>query len=441
MGRMVRMLSSLTILATISAIANGQPTGKPEKPGECCETKMVGGIWYSYVGKMDTKMYNCLNPCVYQKIIFFKKGEEGAKFCFAMGEEKVECKDEDITKPPMEGSEKPPMEGSEKPPMEGSEKPPVEGSEKPPVEGSEKPPVGGSTGTTVPNPGSAATELTLSISQTWSQEPNGYSRTAQVSVPATSAGQKVPVVIHLHGNGGQGNTATLSRWLGNDCSIVSADGYERSWNIYTEKSKADDVSFIVDLIAKVGADIPAADMNNVNIIGTSNGAALTYSLIIGTGQDRPFRRAFPMVSSLISPQYHDSAFWKFTTSAAAGEANNYDAAVVPAFDDNFEYAHFHGTEDGAIKYDGQSPGPGFLGGADVIAAQKTDFLWAQAMGYTGAQLADSEGVSVGTDAKPVQSYTYLNGKVRHFKLVGEGHGTGPGHPVVQEIVRAAIGLN
>jgi len=128
------MLSSLAILATISAIANGQPTGKPEKPGECCETKMVGGIWYSYVGKMDTKMYNCLNPCVYQK-----KGEEGAKFCFAMGEEKVECKDEDITKPPMGGSEKPPMEGSEKPPVEGSEKPPVGGSEKPPVEGSTKP--------------------------------------------------------------------------------------------------------------------------------------------------------------------------------------------------------------------------------------------------------------------------------------------------------------
>merc|ERR1711892_1153926 len=127
MGRMVRMLSSLAILATISAIANGQPTGKPEKPGECCETKMVGGIWYSYVGKMDTKMYNCLNPCVYQKIIFFKKGEEGAKFCFAMGEEKVECKDEDITKPPMEGSEKPPVEGSEKPPVEGSTKPAGQG--------------------------------------------------------------------------------------------------------------------------------------------------------------------------------------------------------------------------------------------------------------------------------------------------------------------------
>ena len=70
-------------------------------------------------------MYNCLNDCVYQK-----EGQTGSKFCFAMGDEKVECNDE----PPMEGPDKPLMEGSEKPPMEGSEKPPMEGSEKPPVE-------------------------------------------------------------------------------------------------------------------------------------------------------------------------------------------------------------------------------------------------------------------------------------------------------------------
>ena len=78
-----------------------------------------------------------------------------------------------------------------------------------------------------------------------------------------------------------------------------------------------------------------------------------------------------------------------------------------------QYAHFHGTEDGAIKYDGQNPGPAFLNNAEVIAAQlyvktiqdrlnfvklfcfRTDYIWAKAMGYTGAQLADSEGVQVG----------------------------------------------
>ena len=37
--------------------------------------------------------------------------------------------------------------------------------------------------------------------------------------------------------------------------------------MYSEKSKADDVQFILDLIAKIGAEIPAADMNNVNIAG------------------------------------------------------------------------------------------------------------------------------------------------------------------------------
>jgi len=259
-----------------------------------------------------------------------------------------------------------------------------------------------------------------------------------VTVPATTAGQKVPVVFHLHGNGGQGNTIFVGSWLGDDCIIVAPNGYERSWNVYTEKSKADDVSFIIDLIAKIGAEIPAADMNNVNIIGTSNGAALTYRMLIETGADRPFKRAFPMVSSLISPQYHDDQFWASPTLSEAGVTNVYDTAIVPVFADGFEYAHFHGTEDGALKYEGQSPGPGFLGGADVIAAQKTDYLWAKAMGFTGAQLADSAGVSIGSTDKPVEEYLYLDGRVRHYKLVGEGHGTGPGHTKVQEIVKAMV---
>jgi len=131
-------------------------------------------------------------------------------------------------------------------------------------------------GSTLTNPGGSSRELILEIDQTWSQEPSGYTRTAKVAIPATSAGQKVPVVFHLHGNGGQGNTRPFGNFLGDDCIIVAPDGYERSWNVYSEKSKADDVQFILDLIAKIGAEIPEADMDNVNIAGTSNGAALTY---------------------------------------------------------------------------------------------------------------------------------------------------------------------
>merc|ERR1712215_447037 len=119
MGARVEILLAIVIVTT-----NAQPTGK-----KCCESKIVGGISYTLVGEMDTKEYNCLNDCVYQK-----KLEPGTKYCFAVGDEKVECKDG----PPMGGS-KPPMEGT-KPPMEGS-KPPMEGT-KSPIEGSSKPEIG-----------------------------------------------------------------------------------------------------------------------------------------------------------------------------------------------------------------------------------------------------------------------------------------------------------
>jgi len=135
------MVLTFAILAGLALTAHGQPAGeKPDK--ECCDTKTVGGVTYSLIGQMDTKMYNCLSDCIYMR-----EGQEGSKFCFAMGDLQVECNDEEMEgseKPPMEGSEKPPMEGSEKPPMEGSEKPPMEGSEMPPMEGTEKPPMEGS---------------------------------------------------------------------------------------------------------------------------------------------------------------------------------------------------------------------------------------------------------------------------------------------------------
>jgi hypothetical protein len=136
-----KMVSSLAMVAAIALTAQGQPAGE-KPPKECCDTKTVGGVTYTLVGRMDTQMYNCMSDCIYQK-----EGMGGAKFCFAIGDQKVECNDEEMggsERPPMEGSERPPMEGSERPPMEGSERPPMEGSERPPMEGSERPPMEGS---------------------------------------------------------------------------------------------------------------------------------------------------------------------------------------------------------------------------------------------------------------------------------------------------------
>merc|ERR1712156_706245 len=282
----------------------------------------------------------------------------------------------------------------------------------------------------VPNPGSDGGTFEITIVQSWSQEAN-YARVTQVQVPPTTAGEKVPMVIDLHGNGGQGNLRRLS-YLADGAVIVAPSGYERSWNVNNEKSKADDVSFSLELIARVAEDHPAADANNVNLIGTSNGAAIIYRLLIATGIDRPFHRVFPMVSSMISVQWRDGSFWK----APDTMSNDYTIQTVPEFADNFEYYHFHGTNDGTIAYDGKCPGPGFLGaGVCVIAAQETDYLIAQAMGYTGTQIPDSDGVEI---ASNFVEYSYLDGRVKHYKDVGGTHGSTFGNENTKAVLEEVI---
>jgi len=393
----------------------------------CCPRKNVGGKFYNLVSSnVDGSMWGCSDNCAYTM-----EGDTTKRFCFRPGAFESKC---DSTGMPgnmttgMPGGGGMTNGGGMTTGMSGG----GAGGPTPSPSTSSPNPTSG------PNPGGPAETKTLTISQTWSQEPNGYERTATLAIPETAAGEKVPVVFHLHGNGGQGATQPFGNFLGDKCIIVAPDGYERSWNVYAEKSKADDVQFVLDLIAKIAAEVPQADMNNVNIAGTSNGAALTYQLLINTGSDRPFKRAFPMVSSLIGPQYNNDQFWKFSTSAAAGSANNFDTPMNPTFSSDFEYAHFHGTEDGAIAYEGQNPGPVFLNNAEVIAAQLTDYIWCKAMGYTGAQIPDADGVSVGTTAKPTEEYKYLDGRCRHYKLIDEGHGTGPSHPIVQQVVREMI---
>ena len=60
------------------------------------------------------------------------------------------------------------------------------------------------------------------------------------------------------------------------------------------------------------------------------------------------------------------------------------------------------------------------------------------MGYNGPQLKDSDGVDVGTSDQPVQEYSYLNGRAKHYKLVGASHGGSINKAFVQEVIRKAI---
>jgi len=370
------------VLVLVPLVAEAQPA-----PPNCCATKSVGGVSYTFVREDSAAIsYSCLSSCVYER-----DDQPGTAFCFAQGDQQVVCGDSTqggVTSGP------------------------------------------GVSVPNVPNPGSDGGTFEITIVQSWSQETD-YARVTQVQVPPTTAGQKVPMVIDLHGNGGQGNLRRLS-YLADGAVIVAPSGYERSWNVNNEGSKADDVSFILELISKVAEAHPAADANNVNLIGTSNGAAIIYRLLIATGIDRPFHRVFPMVSSMISVQWRDGSFWKSTDTMS----NDYTIQTIPEFSDDFEYYHFHGTNDGTIAYEGKCPGPPFLGeDVCVIPAQQTDFLFAQAMGYTGSQIPDSDGVEIGED---FVEYSYLDGRVKHFKDIGGTHGSTFGNANTKAVLEEVI---
>ena len=56
-------------------------------PGPCCPTKTMNGDSFTLTSLEDTTDYGCLDQCVYHK-----DGEPGDnKYCFAHGEEEVEC--------------------------------------------------------------------------------------------------------------------------------------------------------------------------------------------------------------------------------------------------------------------------------------------------------------------------------------------------------------
>ena len=131
----------------------------------------------------------------------------------------------------------------------------------------------------------------MTIRQRWSQEPQGFDREAILKLPQAlpGNGKKLPLVVDLHGNGGQASVRRLN-FLGDDAVVVAPNGYQRSWNVYNEKSKADDVSFILDLIKNVVDENPVVNRSDVTILGTSNGAAMIYRLLLETDRDRPFQR-------------------------------------------------------------------------------------------------------------------------------------------------------
>jgi poly(3-hydroxybutyrate) depolymerase len=245
----------------------------------------------------------------------------------------------------------------------------------------------------------------LEVIQSWSQEQN-YTRTTKVIVPTGSGPH--PVLIALHGNGG--NTNYVNQYTFLDQYIrIAPQGYNNSWNIDRETSKAPDVDFIRNLILQLRT-YSNVDASRIVIIGSSNGAALINRLLIELN-GALFQTAIKLTGQLNANQYNQNQFWYDPTGG-----NAYDTSIEPA--QRRQILSIVGTADPVVPYSG---GNGVLG-YQFLDAQESLYLFAKQMGYIGSQLTESQSTQIDSE---VYQYSYLDGSVMMVKLVGANHSLQP----------------
>ncbi|MDH4476956.1 MAG: hypothetical protein QE274_10805 [Verrucomicrobiaceae bacterium] len=252
-----------------------------------------------------------------------------------------------------------------------------------------------------------------SIRQSWSQEQD-FPRPFQVNVPTNPDNRKLPVLIFLHGNGGNARSA-MSGFLKQHPTMatryvmVFPDGYLKSWNISAERSKADDRRFIETIVEKLAA-CENVQPDNFTIMGNSNGAALANQLAIESRL--PNIRNYVTAVSPLNVLQHDGRNFK-----AKGDDNSYEAVATPRT--GARIMNISGTEDHLIPYaGGPSPAiPAKNGKLGFVAAEESIFLWAKAMGYQGEKLKNPS-----SQVGKLGIFSYLDGAIIHYKALGEGHG-------------------
>jgi poly(3-hydroxybutyrate) depolymerase len=150
----------------------------------------------------------------------------------------------------------------------------------------------------------------ISITKSWSQQPNGYTYPMNIFVPTGTAPQGgFPVCVLLHGNGGNG-AGMINQFRNTlECHIlVAPTGYLNSWNICAETSDAPDVEMINDLVSNVQR-YTNVNPNKIRIVGSSNGAGLANRVFI-ENNNPSIDIICAIVSHLNEAQYHSGGFYK-----------------------------------------------------------------------------------------------------------------------------------
>ena len=253
----------------------------------------------------------------------------------------------------------------------------------------------------------------LTLEQSWSQEPSGWTYPVAVSVPSGDVpAQGFPVGILLHGNGGNGfQMINLGGNLLTDHIVVAPTGYLNSWNLCGENSEAPDIAMLSDLVTQLSA-FDNVDASHIRLIGSSNGAGLVNQAFIEL--DHPGVDAFvAIVSQMNEPQYHQGSFHR-----PSGVTNaplpfcGYNEVVVPA--QGRKYLSICNHNDSVVPYDGGPAVGNFFLPAEVAIHQI-----ALQQGHFGPPVP-GEAVA----GSNLTAFRYLDDQVILLRG-GAGHGTSP----------------
>lgn len=264
-------------------------------------------------------------------------------------------------------------------------------------------------------PGEALSSGDYQITQTWSQE-RKFARPYHVQVPSSSnlQSETLPVLVFLHGNGANAKDAMRGFIRGRsriarEYILVFPQGYRESWNIVSERSKADDLAFIESIVKKL-ITYKNVQSDGVTLMGASNGAALVNQIAIESSL--PSIGNFVTGVSQLNVWQHNGGRFK-----AKGADNLYRNVVNPS--KGKRLLNISGVHDRLVPYRGGHSNaiPAHGGKLAFLDAEESTYLWAQHFGYRGRQLQQPTAI-----VENVEIFKYLDGDVIHYKVINEGHG-------------------
>jgi polyhydroxybutyrate depolymerase len=238
----------------------------------------------------------------------------------------------------------------------------------------------------------------------------GRERSFVYHLPSTPGADRRPLLVALHGHGGDGRA--MARLTGLDAVadedgfvVVFPDGHEKSWNDGRGRSPAseadmDDVGFVSAIVDHAVARL-RADPRRVYVTGMSNGGMMSHR--IGCELAAKVAGIAPVAGTL--PQ-----------RSAPGCSPAKPISVVM----------FHGTDDGIVPYGGGEVARG--AGGRVLSAEATLAKWAAldgcAAGATTVEEPDRDPGD-GTRVERAQHACPGGREVALYTIRGGGH-TWPG---------------